>query len=1096
MKKMHKLVSLCLALVLVGSLLAMPASAVTLSDIDSSWAKDVILFGVEKGYIGGFTDGTFRPNEPVTRAQFAKMLNNAIGIKNSAEPKFSDVTRTAWYYDEVGKAVCAQYIAGYNDGTFRPDANITRQEAAVMLSRIVTAPKTMLSSSQFEDGETIDTWAKSSVDFVYSKGYMKGDNHNRFDPKGKLTRAQAAQLIYSLLQGETIASAANEPIMVSSEGVLYPNHATVSSTTDVIMKNCRVLGTLSIGSTNTTLDGTVVNDLNVVGEDITVTATGGATVKATTVRAGTTLAEKLLTGDGFKDVALTGDLTAATVRLEGTFDTVETETGTVLRHTGGKIAEMKLTKKSNLTVQQGAVGTLTVDAAAAGSAMILSSDVTVENAELNGAAAFHGTGAIGVATENVAGCTYETEPAKRVENYSGGGSGTETSSVLVPTAVPARGAANVAVTGTVTLVFPEDIYTATGGTVGSSYLQTSVLSLRQGSASGTAVDFTAVVSGKTVTVTPSAPLADGATYYLTVAADKLKNAAGKGNTAFTTYFTTVSATAGTMTPTVTPANGATAVSTTAPIKVEFDSVLWNASGATLTNSYIENSVAELRVGSATGTLINYTAAIDETTRKSFTMQPDAALSMNTTYYVVLKNRTLRNEKSVYNTALTTSFTTGEQQTLQPTSVTPRDGAVSVSKTSNIVLTFGEKLYQSLGVALTTNYVRDNVVEIHEGSTTGPLVAFTVTLGNNNRQFTLKPNVVLTADTTYYVTVNAGTLVNAAGAVNSGFASRFSTGKETESDVVFDPENNATNVPVGGPFTITFPRKVVRPDSGNADLKASYVEGTAIELRRGSVSGTKETFTAAVSADGKTITITPTPDLAFKTKYCIVVAQGALAYEDGTRVGTANTAFTTEDTNPVTVTMIGEPTGTSATFSVKTDVAGSMTIRYSSGGKSTTVFDGMKFTAGQTFEYTATDLTPGSSCSVTATLNYNGTNYTKTENFKTSSAASSTQLEEVSLVTDAFTYAIVENGGTAKSIAVMETTGASLRIKPTEDTVKKVECAIGSNANTAYQELPKDGDAYTYTGLDIAKGSKITVYLRVTAQNDKTQNYSFTITCNA
>ena len=48
MKKMHKLVSLCLALVLVGSLLAMPASAVTLSDIDSSWAKDVILFGVEK----------------------------------------------------------------------------------------------------------------------------------------------------------------------------------------------------------------------------------------------------------------------------------------------------------------------------------------------------------------------------------------------------------------------------------------------------------------------------------------------------------------------------------------------------------------------------------------------------------------------------------------------------------------------------------------------------------------------------------------------------------------------------------------------------------------------------------------------------------------------------------------------------------------------------------------------------------------------------------------------------------------------------------------------------------------------------------------
>lgn len=1095
MKQMKKWIAISLAVVMLCAMLPISASAVTLTDIDGSWAKDVILYGVEKGYIGGFTDGTFRPNQSVTRAQFAKMLNNALGVLNSAPAQFTDVSAGAWYYDEVCKAVSVQYVSGYNDGSFRPDATITRQEAAAMISRIVTGPKETLSSDSFSDAASIDAWAKSAVNYVYSKGYMKGDNNNRFDPKGNLTRAQAAQMIYSICEGETIVSSANEAVVLDRENTLFVNNATASTVSSVSLKNCRVLGTFSVGSSNVTFDSTQVNAMSVVGEDVTVTASGNTEIKKTDLRNGASLVEQSLTGEGFRDVSLTGDLSAAIVRLGGSFDTVTMESGTVLSQTGGKIAKLDIAKKSDITLQRGTVDQLAVESAAAGSMMILSGDVSVANAEINAATTFRGAGKIASATVTAAGCSFETQP-----DHLNDRSGTvEPVNAFAPTVVPASGASNVPVDSSITVVFPETVYTPGRQVPSLQYLR-GVLTIRRGGSNGTAIDYSAVVSGRTITVTPSAPLTENTSYFVSISANSLMNNEGAQNTALNTYFTTASAVAGSMVPTVTPANGASAVSTGTAITIAFDSVLFNASGDTLTTSYIESSVAELHVGSAGGTMVSYTASISAD-RRSIILQPDGNLSLNATYYLVLKNASLRNLNGVRNAQLVTTFTTGEQSTLQPSSVYPADGATSISKTVSATLNFPEPVYRAIGVLVTDNYVRDNVVELHTGSATGETVPFSATVSNNYRTFTIRPSYALAADTTYYIVVKAGTLVTAEGASNSGYITRFATGRDIESDLIFSPATDSVNVPVNEPISITFPAAVVRP--GYTNLKESYVESTAIKLRPNSVYGSPVAFTASISADGKTITITPSSDLKYSTKYVVTVEKDALSYLDGTYVGTASASFTTLANKPFTID-VSDISSTSATVSVSAIDDCVMTISYRSGSTNKTLRSGLQFNKGDAAKtFRLEGLTAGGYTYVTVSITLNGTQYSDTVSFVTTTTSTSTQLEEIRLTAGEDTYMLLSSATTRYQTTlpaayIAPATGASLAIKPVENTVKSVAFATGKTLSGAtFTELVKDADGYyNLSGLDFAAGTSTTLYIRVTAENGvAAQTYSVSVNAN-
>lgn len=161
------------------------------TDIDKHWAEASIRDFINKGYIGGYPDGMFRPNNSITRAEFVTILNNVFGLTKSSGKVFSD-TQSHWGKTSIDIAVTNGVCNGKSATEFKPNDPLTRQEAAVMISNY----KKLLDGNhdklnKYNDKEQVSSWAKDSVEGMIEKGYMGGYSDNTFRPKGKITRAEA-----------------------------------------------------------------------------------------------------------------------------------------------------------------------------------------------------------------------------------------------------------------------------------------------------------------------------------------------------------------------------------------------------------------------------------------------------------------------------------------------------------------------------------------------------------------------------------------------------------------------------------------------------------------------------------------------------------------------------------------------------------------------------------------------------------------------------------------------------------------------------------------------------------------------------------------
>ena len=158
-------------------------------DIKGHWAYDSIKQFIEKGYINGYEDKTFKPNNSITRAEFVRIVNKVFNFTEQGKENFKDIEIGAWYYADICIGVNAGYINGYEDGTFRPNEAITREEAASIISTITNLYGN--SNLKFVDDNKIASWAKSSVYALAEAKIMTGYEDNTFRPKNKITRAEA-----------------------------------------------------------------------------------------------------------------------------------------------------------------------------------------------------------------------------------------------------------------------------------------------------------------------------------------------------------------------------------------------------------------------------------------------------------------------------------------------------------------------------------------------------------------------------------------------------------------------------------------------------------------------------------------------------------------------------------------------------------------------------------------------------------------------------------------------------------------------------------------------------------------------------------------
>ena len=172
-------------------------------DLDSaSWAKGYITSLCERGIISGKGNGTFDPNGYLKREEMAKLLAKGFALDNEqTELPFTDVQSDAWYYDFI----CALYgngiSNGMGDGAFGVGQNITRQDAALQIARIIKAKGITADEEAglFADDAAIADYSKEDVYMMRALGIIGGDENGNFNPEQYITRAEISKILYNTL---------------------------------------------------------------------------------------------------------------------------------------------------------------------------------------------------------------------------------------------------------------------------------------------------------------------------------------------------------------------------------------------------------------------------------------------------------------------------------------------------------------------------------------------------------------------------------------------------------------------------------------------------------------------------------------------------------------------------------------------------------------------------------------------------------------------------------------------------------------------------------------------------------------------------------
>lgn len=333
------------------------STSVTFSDTANHWGQAAITKWNEYGVVQGH-NGTFRPDAPVTRAEFSTMIDNIIKYIAKGNNGFTDLKENQWYYDAILKLNTAGILKG-SDGKALPDNKITRQEAALLIAGAfkIGAGK---SATTFKDNDKIAGWAKDAVQGLVSKSVISGNPDGTFKPTGNLTRAEAVTLFDNLIQ--TLISKPGEYSKDVSGNV-------VINTSGTTLKNMKIAGDLyitqGVGEGEVELDNVVItgtvhvqgggvnsiifNNVDVQGAlvvnkyngQVRIVATGSTSVSVTILESGSMLVTKELTGGGFETVEISADVLAGQeVKLDGNFNKVINRAADVKISANGTIKEL------------------------------------------------------------------------------------------------------------------------------------------------------------------------------------------------------------------------------------------------------------------------------------------------------------------------------------------------------------------------------------------------------------------------------------------------------------------------------------------------------------------------------------------------------------------------------------------------------------------------------------------------------------------------------------------------------------------------------------------------------------------------------------
>ena len=183
----------------VGRTEALPklnCTSARFSDITmSAWYHDAVDSAVTSGLMKGESDTIFAPNKPLTRAMLATILYRVSGDKAQHSHPFTDVPSGRWFSDAIAWAYESGVVNGTSDGTFSPDDNVTREQAAAMLYRFAGRPTASGDVTAFSDAAKISGYAVEPLHWAVGEGIINGKSEYTLDPLGTATRAEIAKIM-------------------------------------------------------------------------------------------------------------------------------------------------------------------------------------------------------------------------------------------------------------------------------------------------------------------------------------------------------------------------------------------------------------------------------------------------------------------------------------------------------------------------------------------------------------------------------------------------------------------------------------------------------------------------------------------------------------------------------------------------------------------------------------------------------------------------------------------------------------------------------------------------------------------------------------
>jgi len=252
---LKKWMVVALSLTMVFSMIPFGAHAetTTFSDMPEDWSKPALESAVDNGLLNG-ANGKIMPQEYLTRAQMAAVINRAFGAENVAVlAEYEDVKASDWFFLDMAKAVAMGTFQG-SGGKLNPNDSITREQAFAVMARALKLETSEVVPTGFTDLDNVSTWATGEVFALVNNGYIQGSN-GMLNPQGNITRAEFAQVMFNTIK---------EFINTSGEHTLDLEGNLMINVPDVTLVDSNVEGDLIIG--DGVGEGEVVLDnVNVTG---------------------------------------------------------------------------------------------------------------------------------------------------------------------------------------------------------------------------------------------------------------------------------------------------------------------------------------------------------------------------------------------------------------------------------------------------------------------------------------------------------------------------------------------------------------------------------------------------------------------------------------------------------------------------------------------------------------------------------------------------------------------------------------------------------------------------------------------------------------